>query len=281
MQRGQPPDRMNMLQGMAALRILVAEDNAANAMVVSGYLGLFGHHAVVVKTGHEVVDLAAQQSFDLILMDLQMPGMDGLTATAKIRSLPDKARSDIPIVALTADITRETQTAALAAGMNDILHKPLSSERLRMAIQNIVCPQSDPQLGATSAPAPVPVATDILDQEATTRMIADLGHAQVEALRDKAQSTFGEMMVALRTQLAATDLDHREILKIAHKMAGTTSSAGLMLLSDSVRQLEGKMLSGESMAQIVQHCVQIDVLAQRSFAVLTAAINASASKNTD
>ncbi len=281
MPRGQPPGRMNRHQGRAALRALVAEDNTANAMVISGYLDLFGHHAVVVESGQEAVDLAAQQSFDLILMDLQMPGMDGLTATAQIRSLPDKARSDIPIVALTADITRETREAALAAGMNDILHKPLSTERLRVVIQNTVCPQGDPQSGAAPAPAPVPAASEILDQEAITRMIADLGHAQVEALRDKAQSTFGEMMVALRSQLAAAELDHREILKTAHKMAGTTSSAGLLLLSDSVRELEGKMLSGESMAGIVQHCVQIDVLALRSFAVLTTAVNASASKNTD
>ena len=114
-------------------RILVAEDNATNRLVLSSYLKLAGHHATFVCNGAEAIARLQQQEFDMLILDIRMPVMDGATAAAMIRQLGGR-HGDIPIIALTADAMGADRAAYLEAGMTDYLTKPVAAEALYAAI---------------------------------------------------------------------------------------------------------------------------------------------------
>jgi len=123
------------------LRILVAEDDAVNQIVIAATLKLMGHVAVIVDDGFKVVERVGAEVFDLVLMDIQMPGMDGATAALAIRALPGPA-ARLPIIALTANAMIEDRAAYLKAGMNGYVSKPVSSQRLAQAIQQAMSAQT-------------------------------------------------------------------------------------------------------------------------------------------
>jgi CheY-like chemotaxis protein len=109
--------------------ILVVDDSPINLTMTSGLLEMQGHLTVTANDGAEAVALVGQQRFDLVLMDLQMPGMDGLSATRAIRLLAAPAK-DVPIIALTANDGEEDRALCLQAGMDDLLGKPITNKRL-------------------------------------------------------------------------------------------------------------------------------------------------------
>ena len=108
-------------------RILLAEDNEINTMLATTILNAAGYEVECVVNGAEAVEAARLRSFDLILMDMQMPVMDGLQATRLIRALAAPANA-VPIVAMTANAMRKDQDACVAAGMNDFISKPIDPE---------------------------------------------------------------------------------------------------------------------------------------------------------
>ena len=112
----------------AKLRVLLVEDLPANQMLVCHVLNRRGHEVEVATNGVQAVELTTRQTFDVVLMDLQMPDMDGFEATAAIRALPHGART--PIVALTAHALPADRDRCLAAGMDDYLAKPLDIREL-------------------------------------------------------------------------------------------------------------------------------------------------------
>jgi CheY-like chemotaxis protein len=112
------------------LRILLAEDNAVNQLVATRMLEKSGHHVVRAANGEEVLALLARETFDAILMDVQMPVMDGLMATRKIREQEAASKSHLPIIALTARAMEEDESMCIEAGMDAYLSKPLGSDEL-------------------------------------------------------------------------------------------------------------------------------------------------------
>ncbi len=116
--------------------ILLAEDNEANIATMTGYLEAKGYRIVVAKNGRQAIALAQAETPDLILMDIQMPEMDGLEAMQQIRHNPDLA--DIPIIALTALAMTGDRERCLAAGANDYLSKPIRLKHLVTKIQEIL-----------------------------------------------------------------------------------------------------------------------------------------------
>jgi CheY-like chemotaxis protein len=120
------------------LHILVAEDNLANQKVAVTILGKMGHSAHTVANGKEAVKALEAISYDLVLMDIQMPEMDGLEATAIIRNPQSKIKNkDVPILALTARVMEGDREKCLAAGMNGYIAKPISMKSIANAIANL------------------------------------------------------------------------------------------------------------------------------------------------
>ena len=115
------------------LKILVVEDNKVNQMVLMRMLQRMGCHAELACDGASAIGSVEANSYDVVLMDLNMPEVDGLEATRRIRRMP-AAQSGVPIVALTASATEEDRAACLAAGMNDYLSKPMEIQALRRAL---------------------------------------------------------------------------------------------------------------------------------------------------
>jgi signal transduction histidine kinase len=121
------------------LRILVAEDNGVNQILIKAMLDQQGHFSDIVADGIEVVRQVQAARYDLVLMDIQMPDMDGQSATEAIRALPGPV-SRVPIVAMTANAMPEERAAYLAAGMNDHVAKPLSARLLAEVIGRVAAP---------------------------------------------------------------------------------------------------------------------------------------------
>jgi CheY-like chemotaxis protein len=119
------------------LKILLAEDNLINQKVATRVLSHLGYDIDVVINGKEVIEAIANKSYDLILMDVQMPEMDGLTATQQIRQ-QEKANQSIPIaiVAMTANATEEDRELCETAGMDDYLTKPIQIDKLKTILQS-------------------------------------------------------------------------------------------------------------------------------------------------
>jgi CheY-like chemotaxis protein len=111
-------------------RILVAEDNEANRRIVLRILNKAGHQVLAVSNGAEAVRAVSTDLFDLVLMDVQMPEMDGLAATAAIRRLDSELRRRTPVVALTANSMSGDREACLRAGMDDYISKPVSRDEV-------------------------------------------------------------------------------------------------------------------------------------------------------
>jgi CheY-like chemotaxis protein len=117
---------------------LLAEDNEANIAMLAPYLEAHGYHLLFAKIGLEAIALTKAYHPDLILMDIQMPVMDGLEATKRIRSDPNLV--DIPIIALTALAMTGDREKCLAAGANDYVSKPIKLKQLTTIIQQILNP---------------------------------------------------------------------------------------------------------------------------------------------
>lgn len=127
------------------VKVLVAEDNKANQLLVRALLDRMGCIVTLVENGAQAVEAVKTQRFDVVLMDMQMPVMDGEVATIAIRALPEG--QDLPILALTADVSTDSRARLMAAGMSDYLTKPIDARRLSAALAHWTQP------GATESPA--------------------------------------------------------------------------------------------------------------------------------
>ena len=115
----------------------MAEDNPANQKLTVFVLGRQGHSVEVAENGREAVECICREDFDLVLMDIQMPEMDGYQATAAIRCLEDPAKAHLPIVAMTAHAMARDRQRCLAAGMNAYISKPINADELLNTIARL------------------------------------------------------------------------------------------------------------------------------------------------
>jgi len=135
------------------LHILVAEDNALNQLLAKRTLEKAGHSVVVANNGEEAVTALGRETFDLVLMDVQMPVMDGFQATAKIRQREQTTGQHQPIVAMTAHALKGDRERCLEAGMDGYVAKPLRNSELFSAIAAAVTDpeQLGPKIGETTS----------------------------------------------------------------------------------------------------------------------------------
>jgi signal transduction histidine kinase/CheY-like chemotaxis protein len=215
----------------APLRILLAEDNALNQTVALRLLERLGYRADVAATGHEVLARLDQAPYDVILMDVQMPEMDGLEASRAVcRRWPTGARPRI--IAMTAEAMQGDRELCLAAGMDDYLAKPVRLDELRRALGDC---------GPVAAPpASGPEAEgrgEALDREALDGLREDLGDAGV--LRQVLTAFVDRAPVVLANLEDAAACGDRETLAAAaHTFKGTSATLGARALSEQCAELE-------------------------------------------
>ena len=120
--------------------VLLAEDCLVNQEVAVGLLELLGHSVRVVNNGREAVEAARQQNFDVVLMDVEMPELDGLEATRLIRDMEIDTGRRTPIVAMTAHAVTGFQQKCLEAGMDDYISKPIDPQKLSRIMESVPSP---------------------------------------------------------------------------------------------------------------------------------------------
>ena len=212
--------RHTINEARRSLRILLAEDNAVNRQLVKALLGKRGHTAVTVVNGREAVAAVAHGAFDLVLMDVQMPEMDGLEATAAIRKAEKATGAHVPIVALTAHAMKGDREACLAAGMDEYLSKPVNATELFTLIESLT--------GLTVMAAPdrvidAPVGSPAFDMEGVLARV----EGDRSLLKELAQILHGEIpgVLAEIRRCAATG-DSGGLERAAHGFRGACGNFG-------------------------------------------------------
>lgn len=121
------------------IKVLVVEDNAINQLLISTILKLESFEVVVADNGKIAIDILINSDFDIILMDLMMPEMNGYDATEHIRKKLTDKKSSIPIIAVSADVSKDVKDKCKAVGMNDYISKPYDAKHLLDLIKKTIC----------------------------------------------------------------------------------------------------------------------------------------------
>jgi CheY-like chemotaxis protein len=141
--------RHSLREAWQSLNVLLAEDNRVNQRLAVAILERLGHNVRVVNNGREAVEAVLESTFDLVLMDIQMPEMGGLEATAQIRAHEANTGGHVPIVAMTAHAMSGDRERFLQSGMDEYISKPISQERLREVVRSLGAPSYGEAAAAT------------------------------------------------------------------------------------------------------------------------------------
>jgi signal transduction histidine kinase/DNA-binding response OmpR family regulator len=219
------------------LRVLLAEDNVVNQKVATLLLDKLGHRTDVVSNGAEAVDALRDRSYDVVLMDVQMPVMDGLEAARAVRAeLP--ADRQPRIIAMTANATAEDRQLALAAGMDDYLPKPVRAEELRAALGRTQRPEREVD------PGPL----EVVDDSVLTTLTDRLG-ARAAQFRETLVATWDAETRTKLTELAVAvaAADREGIARETHAVRGGAAALGAMRLAAVCGDVEDVIRAGEDL----------------------------------
>jgi len=215
------------------LDILVAEDDPVSRMVAQGLLMAPGRTLTVVNDGREAIEAVGAGNYQLLLMDAQMPGMDGVAAARRIRSLPDPRKAGIPIIAMTANAMEEDIRRYLAAGMDGLVLKPIIREELEREIAAVIN-------GGKRLDSMGPAARDLPRELVHRRVLRDirdrLGTEQLLQLVDTAERSIPRDVMAVAEAVRDSDLGRAG--KLAHRLAGAAGFVGLFALRSRFLQVE-------------------------------------------
>ena len=240
------------------LQVLIAEDHPINRQVLAALLDGMGHHSHFVPTGDEALQAVQQQRFDLVLMDLHMPGLDGIEATRRIRALPDRTAATVPIVALTADAFTDTRERCLVAGMNDFLSKPVGREKLGALLRQLFgrgagiepATPRDPMQSRPEADDPDTVR--LIDPVQSDRLSQSLGADMHRRLLTEYFDQAGAVVDGLRK--AVREAQPLELRMHAHTARGAALNLGLPSLAATAQTLQdgAAHLPAHEVARLVQ-----------------------------
>lgn len=227
---GTPPRR--------PLRILVAEDYEPNQQVVRAHLESAGHAVHLAENGQAALEAFAREKFDIVLLDVQMPVMDGFEAARRIREMEATRKTAIPVplVALTANIDSATRARALESGMNHILTKPIRRQKLLHTLQRLVV-QSSPASESIHSPAPPPAAESGPPID-LPRLLEDFNGnlSSATGLLRKFSAHLEATCAAMREALAQNNLE--ALRGGAHKTKGAASNYAAQAVAQVASQLE-------------------------------------------
>ena len=232
------------------LNILVADDNEINQKVLIGLLKKDHHNVTAVNNGQEALDIIQSQKFDLVLMDMEMPVMNGLEATKAIRELDSKA-GQTPIISMTANVIKEDIQRCLDAGMNDYVSKPIDPDKLRTAISKLsdyfqgssaVIEEPDDEAGKAKSFNPDVVVQDdaddreLFDKDMIGNLRDSLGPSVLNEMMDDLYEKSEELIDAI--ERAYADKKYDDLRARAHDLKGMTANFGLFGLSEPAGTIE-------------------------------------------
>lgn len=239
-----------VLQRYQKLRVLLAEDDPINQAVEKEMLHRLGVEPTLVDNGQEAVDLIQAKDFDLVLMDMHMPVLDGLQACQRIRCLPGHER--LPIIALTANVLAEDRQRCLAAGFNEFITKPIDPEALyRVIVQNL--PQLlSPPMAAEPERVSTPVCADTAWQALPSGLRASHFIDSRQGLRNTGcdPDFYQSMLLKFADEHAGTastlqsliDRDKASAVNVAHALKGASATIGLAKISMVAGKIELDLL---------------------------------------
>jgi signal transduction histidine kinase/CheY-like chemotaxis protein/HPt (histidine-containing phosphotransfer) domain-containing protein len=247
---------------MRSLRILVAEDNSVNQLFIKTMLHRLGHRVDVVANGAEAVAAVKHVPYDVVLMDIQMPEMDGATATRIIRQLEGPI-AQIPIIALTANVMADQRQEYLAAGMDDYVTKPIERPLLLAALAKVAAKGNDPSTKDASAA----LVNTTGGEQASCSALPVFDAGRLAALRevfgaeefrlalshipDEAANCLSQMNAAV----SAGDLD--AVRKAAHSLKGMAGNFGATRLAAISRSIELESPAIDVVARTLRELEQI------------------------
>lgn len=251
-------------------RVLLAEDNPVNQELVLNLLEMAGHQMDLANNGMEAVELFKQQSFDLVLMDCQMPEMDGFEATSLIRQLEEQGGAHVPIIALTANALTGDRDQCIAAGMNDYLSKPFTMPDFNAMIHKWLPFDRGLQELQTSEDT-LEIKTlqlmddpQVLDQQVLNRlrMMQRPGAPSIlQKVIDIYLNNSPALIDDIRTAVFNKDID--ALTRAAHSLKSSSANLGASRLSELCRSLEqmgrSKVLHGadETLVQLLDESAHV------------------------
>lgn len=213
-------------------RVLVAEDNRTNQVVAAGMLKMIGCQCEVAGNGKEAMLAARARHFDLILMDCNMPEMDGYEATAHIRNFEEPLARRTPIVAMTANVQRGDAEKCLSAGMDDYLAKPITLVEIRQKLDRWLGREPGP---AIPEPNLIEVEEAPLDPAVFNKLRALLGSELERALTPFLEDTPGYLK---NLELAVVLGDCETVRAMAHSIKGSSGNLGATVLARLAKEIE-------------------------------------------
>ncbi|MBS0210075.1 MAG: response regulator [Planctomycetes bacterium] len=246
------------------LSILLAEDSVVNQKLALGLLTTRGHRLTIANNGQEAVDLAARHTFDLILMDVQMPTMDGLQATSIIRQAELNTDRHIPIIAMTAHAMMEDRDRCLAAGMDGYISKPVRANELFAAIEKLHCGGPAPAVESSASSN-----SGTYDHDHALSVAGgdiELLQAVADAFREEGPRLLQEIRNAIMRD------DRAAFRRVAHTLRGNCRTFGCVAgvetatrLEDIARQEEDTLQKGAELVtclerQVFQLCERLGSL---------------------
>jgi CheY-like chemotaxis protein len=234
------------------LRILLAEDSPINQQVAIGQLRNLGYTADVVANGLEVLEACQRIPYEVILMDCQMPELDGYEATREIRNREKQAgRSPVHIIAMTAHAMQGDREECLTAGMNDYLSKPVRESELRIALERCGClvdnghavPNSaGPMMPGSATASGAESAGPSVDLE-RLREAGNNDPRKMRGLADLYLAQADQMCQSLDAAIKAGSAKETRLL--AHRWLGASATCGMLLMLPPLRQLELQAKQGQ------------------------------------
>jgi len=228
------------------LNILVAEDNPVNQKVVRALLTRHGHKTAVVDDGLEALEAMERETFDLVLMDVQMPHMDGLDAAQAIRRREQRTGLHVPIIAMTAHAMQGDRERCLQAGMDDYLPKPIQTRTLLEKVAALAASLAKAQ----PAPGPPPSGGQAAPQD-NERFDLEEALQTVEGDANLLREAANLLLDGLPTQIEqlrqfAQEGDLEQVWELAHKVKGSLSQMGARLAWEAAMNLEQQARQGDS-----------------------------------
>jgi CheY-like chemotaxis protein/HPt (histidine-containing phosphotransfer) domain-containing protein len=250
-------------------RVLVVEDNPVNQMVAVGLLEALGYAAVAADDGVVAVQSLARERYDAVLMDVQMPRMDGYTATREIRS-QEASGQRVPVIAMTAAAVEGERERCLAAGMDDFLTKPVDPSALARVLERWLGPPSSPapeRQPVPPAPERVPIEGLDLDRIDELRDLDPDSTAYLDRAIGNFVANSVTTMVTIREAFAADDVATLKF--VSHKLAGGALNLGVTPAGRVAQQIELVADTG-STAEAAELIEQLEAELERGRAAVLA-----------